>query len=158
MRRLILTVTGTVAGVAALLAVKTQGHPLADSAPLPTAALGGQRSALPGVTTPARTSSPPSGGSTAPARSYLGNAITTRYGVIQVKVTVKGGAITDVGFTQLTAFDGHSQRINSEAAPQLLRETLSTQSAHVDTVSGASYTSEGYRQSLQSTLDEAGVR
>jgi uncharacterized protein with FMN-binding domain len=76
---------------------------------------------------------------------------------VQVKITVSSKKITNVGFTQLTAFDGRSQRINSDAAPILLQETLSAQSAHIDSVSGASYTSEGYVQSLQSALDKAGL-
>jgi uncharacterized protein with FMN-binding domain len=63
-----------------------------------------------------------------------------------------------VGFVQLTAFDGRSQQINSQAAPYLLQETLSAQSAHIDAISGATYTSAGYVQSLQSALDQAGIR
>lgn len=82
----------------------------------------------------------------------------TQYGIVQVKVTVAGGKITNVSFAQLTAFDPRSQQINSYAAPILLRETLSAQSAQVDSVSGASYTSAGYVQSLQSALDKAGVK
>jgi len=63
-----------------------------------------------------------------------------------------------VTFAQLTAYDGRSQQINSEAAPILLQETLKAQSAQIDTVSGASYTSAGYVQSLQSALDQAGLK
>ncbi len=63
-----------------------------------------------------------------------------------------------MSFLQLTAFDGRSQQINSAAAPILLQETLSAQSAQIDTVSGASYTSAGYVQSLQSALDQAGIK
>ena len=81
----------------------------------------------------------------------------TRYGIVQVKITVSGKRITNVGFAQLTAFDGRSQQINSQAAPILLQETLSAQSAHIDSVSGATYTSDGYVQSLQSALDKAGI-
>ncbi len=69
-----------------------------------------------------------------------------------------GSKITNVSFVQLTAFDGRSQQINSDAAPILLQETLSAQSAKIDTVSGATYTSDGYEQSLQSALDQAGIQ
>jgi len=71
---------------------------------------------------------------------------------------VTGSKIADVSYVQLTAYDGRSQQINSYAAPILLQETLSTQSANIDTVSGATYTSEGYIQSLQSALDKAGIK
>ncbi len=81
----------------------------------------------------------------------------TQYGVVQVQVVVSGTKISNVSFLQLTAYDGRSQQINSEAAPILLQETLSAQSANIDTVSGASYTTAGYVQSLQSALDKAGI-
>lgn len=99
--------------------------------------------------------------STAPkpaaAQTVLGTAVQTQYGVVQVKITLSGSKITDAGFAQLTADDGTSQEINSQAAPILLQQTLSAQSAKIDGVSGASYTSQGYEQSLQSALDKAGV-
>ena len=75
-----------------------------------------------------------------------------------MKVAVSGTKITNVSFVQLTAFDGRSQRINADAAPILLQETLSAQSAQIDSVSGATYTSDGYEQSLQSALDQAGIK
>jgi uncharacterized protein with FMN-binding domain len=172
MKRLILTVTGTIAGLVALLSFKTQTHPLANAGALPAASLGGQSGTTNGSSAASPTGSSgsssnelpsrgPASGSSSSApqssRTYLGSAITTRYGIVQVKVTVKGRTITNVSFAQLTAFDGRSQQINSDAAPQLLQETLSAQSANIDTVSGASYTSDGYRQSLQSALDKAGT-
>ena len=160
MKRLVLTVTGTVAGLVALLSFKTQSHPLTATAALPSAALGAPTSPTgPSPTTSGATPAATPSSTAAPAaRTYLGSSVTTRYGVVQVKVTVQGSKITDVAFAQLTAFDGRSQQINSDAAPQLLKETLTAQSARVDTVSGASYTSDGYRQSLQSALDKAGIR
>jgi uncharacterized protein with FMN-binding domain len=62
-----------------------------------------------------------------------------------------------VTFLQLTSHDGRSADINSQAAPILLQETLSAQSSNIDSVSGASFTSAGYLQSLQSALDQAGI-
>lgn len=154
MKRLVLTVTGTIAGCAALLSVKTHS-PVTGAGALPSAGLAGgtARTASP-ATSPA--ASPSSGSTASSAHAYLGSAVTTRYGVVQVRIDVTGHTITDVAFAQLTAFDPHSQQIDSWAGPQLLRETLSAQSAQVDTVSGASYTSDGYRRSLQSALDRAG--
>jgi uncharacterized protein with FMN-binding domain len=162
MKRLVVTVTGTVAGLAALLSFKAQGHPLANSGALPSAGLPGDTSASSAGPTPAATSSTPStAGASArkatTAKPYVGSAISTRYGIVQVKINVAGHRITNVAFVQLTAFDQRSQQINSFAAPQLLKETLSAQSAQVDTISGASYTSDGYRQSLQAALDRAGL-
>lgn len=88
--------------------------------------------------------------------SYTGTAVTTRYGNVQVQVTVSGGKITAVTALQLTDDDGRSVQISAQAAPVLQQEALSAQSADIDTVSGATYTSDGYIQSLQSALDQAG--
>ncbi|WP_375474406.1 FMN-binding protein [uncultured Jatrophihabitans sp.] len=162
MKRLVLSITGTIAGLIALLSFKTETQPTAITGALPAAGLGGQSSSTStttnGASSPSSEATTGSTGSTAnAAKAYLGSAITTRYGVIQVKVTVRAKKITNVSFAQLTADDGRSAQINSDAAPQLLQETLSAQSANVDTISGASYTSDGYRQSLQSALDKAGI-
>lgn len=170
MKRVILTITGTVVGLVALLSFKSQAHTTAAATGLPSAELPGSSSSAsssaPTTSAPATTAAPPdpttsASSTTAPApttNSYTGQAITTRYGVVQVRITVQGTKITDVAFVQLTGNDGRSQRINSDAAPILLQETLSAQSANIDSVSGASYTSQGYEQSLQSALDQAGIK
>jgi uncharacterized protein with FMN-binding domain len=170
-KRVILSVTVTVLGVVALLSFKTHGQVATAAGGLPSAALAATAAGAP---TPSPSSSTagappdpakPSGSAAVPAKtssptstSYTGTAEHTRYGIVQVKVTVSGRKITDVGFTQLTAFDGRSQQINSGAAPTLLQETLKAQGADINSVSGASYTSQGYVQSLQSALDQAGIR
>ena len=87
--------------------------------------------------------------------TYTGDTITTRYGDVQVKVTVSGGAITDVAALSLPDRDGHSSRISSQAGPILRDEALTAQSAQIDLLSGATYTSDGYERSLQSALDQA---
>lgn len=74
---------------------------------------------------------------------------------MQVQIVVSGGKITDVQTPQLTSDDMRSQMINSEATPILRSEVLQAQSANVDTVSGATYTSEGYLASLQAALNSA---
>ena len=170
MKRILLSILGTVAGVAALLGFKTHS-PVAGGA-LPAAALPGT-STTPAAnppSTPSPSSSPSSSRSSSPApshsssaagtgtRNLVGQAVQTQYGVVQVEATVQGTKITNVRFLQLTAYDDRSQMINSEAAPILLQETLSAQSSNIDGVSGASYTSAGYVQSLQSALDQAGIR
>jgi uncharacterized protein with FMN-binding domain len=75
---------------------------------------------------------------------------------MQVEVTVQNGAITDVKAVQVTDRDGRSTAISNRAVPVLRSEVLSAQSAVVQNVSGATYTSSGYLQSLQSALDAAG--
>jgi uncharacterized protein with FMN-binding domain len=94
---------------------------------------------------------------TSTSRDYIGEAVQTQYGVVQVKITVSGMKIMNVAFVQLTAYDGQSEQINSYAAPTLLQETLRAQNANINSVSGASYTSAGYAQSLQSAIDRAGI-
>lgn len=74
---------------------------------------------------------------------------------MQVKATVSNGKITAITWVQLPG-DGHSQRINSYAAPALVQEALQAQSAQVSAISGASYTSAAFQQSLQSALTKAG--
>jgi uncharacterized protein with FMN-binding domain len=174
MKRILLTVTGTVLGVVALLSFKTHSQVATASGGLPSAGLSGTSSnAAAANPSPSTTGAPPDPTATKPASTkhsspaskstspaslvYTGAAEQTRYGIVQVKITVSGKKITNVGFAQLTAFDGRSQQINSQAAPTLLQETLQAQSANINSVSGASYTSQGYVQSLQSALDKAGL-
>ena len=76
---------------------------------------------------------------------------------MQLAVTLSKGKITAVKALQTPSGDGRSQQIASYAVPQLTNETLEAQNARIDTVSGATYTSDGYVQSLQSALDKAGV-
>ena len=85
-----------------------------------------------------------------------GSAVDVGYGTVQVQVTIQNGAITDVQAIQLPS-GGHSGQVSSYAAPRLRSEVLQAQSAQVDTVSGATYTSEGYMQSLQAALSQAGA-
>lgn len=84
-----------------------------------------------------------------------GQAADTQYGPVQVQITVSGGRITRADAIDYPQGGGRDQEINSQAVPQLDQETLQAQSAQIDTVSGATYTSDGYRQSLQSALDAA---
>jgi hypothetical protein len=91
---------------------------------------------------------------TAPARSVNGQPIDIGYGIVQVQLTVQRGRITDVRTLQAPS-GGRSGSIASYAIPQLRSEVLAAQSTTIDTVSGASYTSEGYARSVQSALDAA---
>ncbi|MDC0769603.1 FMN-binding protein [Streptomyces sp. HD] len=110
---------------------------------------------------PTRTGSAPSAPKTTSAapttRTVTGSTAETKYGPVQVRITVTGSRITEATAVQSPDETARSRDINSTAVPQLNQETLQAQSADIDTVSGATYTSAGYRQSLQSALDRAGV-
>ena len=93
----------------------------------------------------------------APVKSYKGSVAQTRYGPVQVALTVKGGSITQVSVLQYPSAGGTDQQINSYALPILVDQTVKQQGAHVQMVSGATYTSQGYLTSLQSALDQAGL-
>ena len=163
MKRVIFSVLGTVTGLAALLSFKTHS-PVHAAGGLPSAGLPGAADTTPaagGSSTPAPATSSgaaPKSSAASATKTSDGDPIQTQYGIVQVEVTVSGNKIQNVKFLQLTAFDGRSAQINNDAAPMLLQETLDAQSAQIDTVSGATYTSEGYIQSLQSALDRAGFR
>jgi len=86
-----------------------------------------------------------------------GPSVDTRWGPVQVEVTVAGGRLTDVAVVDYPTGNGKDRAINARAVPILVQEALDAQSAAIDMVSGATVTSEGYRESLQSALDEAGL-
>jgi uncharacterized protein with FMN-binding domain len=91
----------------------------------------------------------------AAAATFQGTAVQTRFGAVQVQVTVSGGTITDVAALQLTDDDRKSIQISNRAAPLLRTEVLAAQSADVQTISGATVTSNAYLTSLQAALDAA---
>jgi uncharacterized protein with FMN-binding domain len=84
--------------------------------------------------------------------------VSNQYGDVQVRVTVDGGRIVDVNALQLPKDRERSARISEFAGPELRSEALSAQSARIDIVSGATYTSDSYAQSLQAALDQTGIR
>jgi uncharacterized protein with FMN-binding domain len=86
-----------------------------------------------------------------------GDEVQTVYGPIQVSITVKGGKITAANVPVYPNGTMRDVQIDQFALPQLIQETVSANSAKIDAVSGASYTSQGYIQSLQSAVDKAGI-
>ena len=84
-----------------------------------------------------------------------GSVARTRWGPVQVQVTISAGRITDVRTLIYPSGNGHDTAINTYALPQLRREVFAAQSAHIDSISGASVTTDGYRESLQAALDAA---
>jgi uncharacterized protein with FMN-binding domain len=125
--------------------------------PSRTAAPSRTPSARPATRAPfvARTTAPPPPTTKPPvaSRSYTGDTYDTPYGPVQVRMTVKGDRITDVVALQLPDGSSRSREINGYAEPQLRQEALDAQSANIDTVSGATYTSDAYASSLQSAID-----
>jgi uncharacterized protein with FMN-binding domain len=89
--------------------------------------------------------------------TYTGSVAETRWGPVQVKITVQGGKITNVTVLQQPDGNQRDAEINSQALPILIDETVKAQSANIDMVSGATVTSDGYVRSLQAALDEAGI-
>jgi uncharacterized protein with FMN-binding domain len=137
-------VTASDTSVPAATSAATAGTPGATSTPTPSA------SASP---SPSATATP-APGQAAATKTVTGSAIDTQYGAVQVKLTFTGNTITAVDTVQAPDGNGRDQEINQQALPILQQEVLSSQSANIDTVSGATYTSEGYIQSVQSAIDK----
>ena len=98
------------------------------------------------------------GGPTAATPTTVtGGIAQTQWGPVQVELTLKGSTITDVTMLQYPSGNPQDDQINSYALPILIQDTLDAQSAQIDMVSGATVTSVGYVQSLQSALDQAGL-
>jgi uncharacterized protein with FMN-binding domain len=162
MRRVLLAIGGTIAGLVALLSFKSHavaGSPSVTANTGPSSATpapAGSSHGPAGSSTPSAATSP-SPGSSAPAAPVVltGHTIQTRYGPMQVQVTLVSGKIAKVTVLQQTDNGANSAQIDARAIPELNQETLTAQSAKIDAVSGASYTSAGYIQSLQSALDQA---
>ena len=150
MRRIAIAAAATVSVVVLLFSSRTS----TDATPVAAG-----RTA--GGTQPFRTASPLTTSPPTPGRSaggdgtFTGDPADTRYGPVQVRITVSGGRITAADAIDYPQESGRDVRINSEAVPALNQEVLQAQSAQIDTVSGATYTSEGYQQSLQSAIDQA---
>jgi uncharacterized protein with FMN-binding domain len=114
-----------------------------------------------GVVAPS-TAAPESGGSNQSSTSQGGSTVSgpvaqTRWGPVQIQLTLKNGKITGVSVVQYPNENPRDQEINAQALPILVQETLDAQSANIDMVSGATVTSDGYLQSLQGALDGAGL-
>ena len=85
------------------------------------------------------------------------DTVYTRYGAVQLEITVSKSTITDVTMLQEPNTNSYDLQIDHYVVPILIRESISAQSAHIQMISGATYTSTGYVQSLQSAIDKAGI-
>ena len=154
MRRAAAALVGTVLGVLLLLGFKS--HPLGSKV-TPAAiapAIGGTSSTAPLTGGSGQSSTGSTGSSTSGTKTATGDSVDTRWGPVQVKVTSSKGRITDITVVDAPANNPRDIEINDYALPVLKQEAMSAQSAKIDTVSGATYTSEGYIGSLQSALDQ----
>ena len=155
MKRIVLWGLSTLSTLVVLLGYHTStSSTLATTAAGETAFSGSvQSQAVAGGSSGDSGSGPPSGDTT----TVTGEAAQTRYGPVQVQLEVSGSQITNVSVLQYPDSDGRDVQVNQYALPRLIQQTLDAQSGSVSMVSGATYTSEGYAQSLQSALDQAGL-
>ena len=129
---------------------RTPAADVSQASPTPSASPSPSESSAP---TP--TPTPTNPGPTYKDGQYTGQVFQNQFGDTQVKVTISGGRITDVQALQLPYDRQRSAEISQYAAPQLHDEVLQAQSAQIDSLSGATYTSDSYAQSVQSALDQA---
>jgi uncharacterized protein with FMN-binding domain len=157
MRRALLAALGFVVGITLLLSLKSA--PGATRAP-------DQVAAEPQVAPPRASGAPPTG-EPAPAPSspqsspvagftYTGDSAFAEFGYVTVQITVSNGRITDVTAVEMPADEARSVALSERVAPILRERALVAQSADIDIVSGATWTSQAYQQSLQSALVKAG--
>ena len=155
MRRVIFAVTGTVAGLVALLSFKSHSPTVPVAA---TSGTGGGSSSSSSTSTTTVPGEFPEGSLagklTSGETAVTGHVANTVYGPVQIQLIVKSGKIVKVAVLQQPMNTIHDIQIGEFAFPRLISETLAAQNAKIDTVSGASYTSAGYISSLQSAVDQ----
>jgi len=167
MKRVIGSISATIFSLVLLLGFKT--HAPDASTTLATKASSADEGASTSSATASRSSSssvdrttgtsPPSTTTTTKSsagnRTITGRSVSTRWGPVQVKVTMSGPTITAIDVVEYPQSNDRDIAINSEALPMLVSQAMSVQSAAVDGVSGATYTTTGFIQSLQSALSKA---
>jgi uncharacterized protein with FMN-binding domain len=136
----------------AVARLRTPAADVAQASPTPSASASASPS---DSSAPTPSPSPSSSGTTYRDGQYTGQDVVTQFGDTQVKITIAGGRITDVQAVQLPFDRQRSAEISQYAAPRLHDEVLQAQSAQIDSLSGATYTSDAYAQSVQSALDQA---
>ena len=171
MRRIVVALVGTVSGLLMLFSYHTS---LAGAGSVTTApAIGARTTTAPGSTSRSSTGGTTTGGtptggtstggsgtsgsSASASKTVKGDVAQTQWGPVQVRLTVTAGKITAAEAVQYPNGNGRDQQINSYALPILSQEVVDRQSGNIDAISGATITSEGYYQSLQSALDRANL-
>ena len=158
MRRIVIWLASTVTVVVLLFGYHTStNQTAATAATSPAAAPSSTEPSTPAPSSSASSSSSSKSSSSSGSKTYTGSVAQTRWGPVQVEITVASGKITDVSVLQQPNGNGKDAEINDYALPILVKDTIDQQSAQIDMVSGATVTSDGYVSSLQSALDEAGI-
>ncbi|HEY8759219.1 MAG TPA: FMN-binding protein [Candidatus Limnocylindria bacterium] len=155
MRRALAAFATTVIGVYWVVTFKVSAEPIdvpVVSVPSPRVTTAPGRAPQP----TARATNPPATGGAAGGTAFTGPTFETPFGPVQVQIALSGGKILDVQALQLPSDRSRSARISQYSAPILRSEAIQAQSARVDIVSGATYTSRAYAQSLASALKQAG--
>ena len=145
MNRIVVATGTTLTGLVLLLSYGTSIARLDASGTATAGTTGGAAPAVAAARTTATTTA-----------TYDGAAAPTQYGNVQVRITVTDGKVTAAEAIDHPSSNGRDQQINSYAVPVLNQEAVAAGSANISMVSGATYTSGGYVQSLQSALDQAG--
>ena len=161
LRRAILVVTGTAAAVTSALIYHPPQLTQVSTSSKPTTPAPADSTAPSGNATPkpnATQSTAPTTPSNLPTGNFAGDKVSTRWGPVQVEITVKNGVITAANALAFPDGDRRSLSISQQAIPYLIEQTLGVvKSNEVMGVSGASYTSNGWRTSLQSAIKKAGI-
>ncbi len=156
MRRVILAIAGTVAGLVALLSFKSH-LPSVPSAVAATTGTGGSSSSSSATTVPGEFPQGSLAGKIPATETAVnGHVANTAYGPVQIQLIMRNSKIVKVAVLTQPANTIRDIQIGEFAFPKLISETLTAQTAKIDAESGASYTSAGYIQSLQSALDHRG--
>ena len=162
MRRIVIAVMSTLSGLVLLFSYHTSRNEGSIAVAGPASSGGGSASSsgtssgssIGSSSGSSNGSSSGSGGSTA-SGTYTGNSVMTRWGAVQVQITVADGKITAAEAVEYPQANPRDRQINAYALPVLAQEATQAQSADIDAVSGATVTSDGYVQSLQSAIDQA---
>ncbi|MCR6492450.1 FMN-binding protein [Cellulomonas sp. P24] len=167
MRRIVVVFSSTITALVLLMAWPTSTNRGGASLASLASGSGAGSGSGSGASTPAPAAAAPpaaaakSGTTTATKKgkdgTFTGQSADTPYGPVQVKITVTGGKFTDVNAIVLPHGNSYDEQVDQYAVPVLAKEAVAAQSAKVSMVGGATYTSTGYLQSLQSALDQAGL-
>ena len=158
MRRITLWALSTLTTLVLLFSYHTStsaaggGAPVVAQAPTAAGSSSSGSSDGPGTSSGSGTTS---SGSASASKTYDGDTAQTRWGPVQVRITVQGGKITASQAVVYPNGNGRDHEINSYALPVLNQEVVQVQGANIDMVSGATVTSDGYLSSLQSAIDKA---
>ena len=158
MRRIAIAIMGTISGLVLLFSYHTSRNEgsvaVATSAPAVAGSSGSSASS--GSSGSAGAAPAPQAAQAATAAgTFTGDSVMTRWGAVQVEITVADGKITAVQAVEYPQNNARDRQINAYALPVLAQEVTQAQSAQIDVVSGATVTSDGYIQSLQSAIDQA---